>query len=128
MSTHIVDRIEAIRFPKEAINHYEDIYVVVELGGDNNLRRSSDNRRAPLGRTCIGSEWELIGKCCKFAAACSGGMTKLHGRVTKPENYIRAYRKALANAAVGVAGAAERGLYLTGRVRFNATERATVTT
>ena len=40
----------------------------------------------------------MIGDCCKFAAACSGGMTKLRGRKTTPEAYIRAYRKALENA------------------------------
>ena len=45
MSTHIVDRIEAIRFPKEAIGHYEDVYLVLELGGDNNVR-DQRNRRA----------------------------------------------------------------------------------
>ena len=39
MSTHIVDRIEAIRFPKEAIGHYEDIFLVMDLGGDNNVTR-----------------------------------------------------------------------------------------
>ena len=38
MSTHTVNRIEAIRFPKGAIDHYEDVYLVLELGGDNNVR------------------------------------------------------------------------------------------
>ena len=57
MSTHIVDRIEAIRFPKELIDHYEDVYLVVELGGDNNVRDQRGRRRsgaqrasAPSGR------------------------------------------------------------------------------
>ena len=50
MSTHIVDRIEAIRFPAEATGHYADLFLVVELGGDNNLRRASDNSRAQAGR------------------------------------------------------------------------------
>ena len=63
--------------------------------------------------TCIGPEWQVIGDCCRFAAGCSGGMTKLRGRQTKPEAYIRAYRKALANAADGLQGAASRNIHIT---------------
>ena len=37
MSTHIVDRIEAIRLSKEVTGQYEDIFLVAELGGDNNV-------------------------------------------------------------------------------------------
>ena len=123
MSVHIVDRIEAIRFPKEAIDHYEDIYLVVELGGDNNVRNARTNRRArSWGATCIGPEWEVIGDCCRFAAGCSGGMTKLKGRVTKPESYIRAYRKAPAKADT-IDGARMWGLHLTGRIRFDRNDR-----
>ena len=46
MSTHIVDRIEAVRFAKEDIDHYEDIYLVAELGGDNNVRDMRGRRAA----------------------------------------------------------------------------------
>lgn len=119
MSTHIVDRIEAIRFPKEAIDHYEDIFLVVELGGDNNVRDNRGRRARSWGATCIGPEWQIIGECCRFAAGCSGGMTRLHGRQTTPESYIRAYRKALANAT-GLQGAlVTRGLHVAGRIRFD---------
>jgi hypothetical protein len=51
-------------------------------------------------------------------------MTKLRGRLTKPESYIRAYRKALADAAIGIDSAARRGLRLTGRVRFDQADKA----
>jgi len=124
MSTHIVDRIEAIRFPKEAINHYEDVYILLELGGDNNVRDMRNRRARNWGATCIGPEWQVVGDCCRFAAACSGGMTKLRGRKTTPESYIRAYRKAMANASNGLEEAAERGLHLTGRIRFNPSDKA----
>ena len=100
MSTRIVDRIEAIRFPKETTGHYADRFLVAELGGDNNVRCARTGKRArSWSATAIGQEWEVIGEACRFAASCSGGMTKLRGRATKPESYIRAYRKALANAA-----------------------------
>ena len=125
MSTHIVDRIEAVRFPKEAIDHYEDVYLVVELGGDNNVT-DQHGRRGKLGRTCIGPDWGVIGNCCRFAAGCAGGMTKLRGRKTTPEAYICAYRKALANAAVGIQGARERRLSITGRIRFDREDKSAV--
>ena len=125
MSTHIVDRIEAVRFPKETVGHYEDIFIVLELGGDNNVRDHRNRRARSWGATSIGPEWEVIGDCCrKWAAACSGGMTKLRGRLTKPESYIRAYRKALANAYVGIQSAVGYGLHITGRVRFDRADKA----
>jgi hypothetical protein len=46
MSVHIVDRIEAIRFPAAAIGHYEDVFLVMELGGDNNCTNARTGRRA----------------------------------------------------------------------------------
>jgi len=120
MSTHIVDRIEAIRFSKESIDHYEDMYLVMELGGDNNVLDMRGRRARSWGATSIGAEWDVIGDCCRhWAADCSGGMTKLYGRRTTPESYIRAYRKALANAADGIKGAAERNLHIAGRIRFD---------
>jgi len=125
MSTHIVDRIEAVRFPKEVIDHYEDVFLVLELGGDNNVRDMRGRRARSWGATCIGPEWEVIGSCCRFAAGCSGGMTKLRGRVTKPESYIRAYRKALAKSDT-LAGAASWGLHLTGRIRFDRSDKSAV--
>jgi hypothetical protein len=122
MSTRIVDRIEAIRFPKEAIDHYEDVYLVMELGGDNNVTDMRGRRARSWSATCIGPEWSVIGDCCRFAAGCSGGMTKLKGRKTTPESYIRAYRKALANATGLQDALVARGLHVTGRVRFDRKE------
>jgi hypothetical protein len=119
MSTHIVDRIEAIRFPAEATGHYRDRYLVAELGGDNNVRCARTNRRARTwSATAIGEEWEVIGQACRFAAACAGGGTKLHGRATKPESYIRAYRKALESAAT-MEEARAKGIGLTARIRIS---------
>lgn len=124
MSTHIVDRIEAIRFPKETTGHYADLFLVAELGGDNNVRCARTNRRARTwSATAIGEDWAVIGEACRFAASCSGGMTKLRGRVTKPESYIRAYRKALANAATMEEARRVKGLGLTARIRFTEEER-----
>ena len=123
MSTHIVDRLEAVRLTAAETGWIEDIYIVAELGGDNNVRNARTGRRArDWSVTAIGPEWSVIGQACRYAAGCSGGMTKLRGRATKPESYIRAYRKALANAALGFQAAAERKLRFTARTRFSADE------
>ena len=118
MSTHIVDRIEAIRFPKEVTGHYADQFIVLELGGDNNLRTTRGNKRCrSWSATAIGMDWEVIGKACRFAGGCAGGMVKLHGRETKPESYIRAYRKALATALTLTESREQRRLTITARIR-----------
>ncbi len=68
MSVHIVDRIEAIRFPAAAIGHYEDVFLVMELGGDNNCTNARTGRRAKSwSATCIGPDWVVIGDYCRYA-------------------------------------------------------------
>src|SRR5208282_2434461 len=125
MSVHIVDRIEAIRFPAAAIGHYEDVFLVMELGGDNNCTNARTGRRAKSwSATCIGPVWVVVGDCCRLAAGCSGGMTKLRGRVTTPETYIRAYRKALANSTTMQDALVSRGLSVHGRIRFARNDKA----
>jgi hypothetical protein len=124
MSTHIVDRVEAIRFPKELIDHYDDKFLVLQLGGDNNCFESGignvNGRRARHWSAMhFGPEYQVIGQVCNFAGDCEGGMTRFSGEShTSPESYIRKHRKAIANAAVGIEGAAQRHLSITARIRF----------
>jgi hypothetical protein len=120
MSTHVVDRIEAVRFPKEIFSNWPWAkYLVCELGGDNNCRNSRNGRRAKdWSATAIGEEYHIIYRACELAASCSGGMTKLRGRLTKPESYIRAYRKALANAVDYTDAQRVKGLIIAPRIRF----------
>ncbi len=123
MSTHIVDQIEAVRFPAADIGYYEDIYLVMELGGDNNVTNMHGRRARDWSAAIIGSDWHVIGDCCRGpAASCEGGMTKLHGRQTTPETYIRAYRKALKNAT-SYQDAGTRGLRISGRIRFDPADK-----
>jgi hypothetical protein len=121
MSIRIVDRILAVKLPKERTAHYEDCFIVAELGGDNNVINCRTNRRARSWyATAVGPEWSVIGEACNRAAGCSGGMLKLHGRHTEPETYIRAYRKALREAAVGLREAAGvHGLRIQGWLLFS---------
>lgn len=120
MSTHITDRIEAVKLAKESTGCVDDFYIVMELGGDTNVRSADTGRRARHWCvTAVGMEWHVIREATERAAACAGGCLKLAGRgVTTPESYIRAYRKALASAALGLQGAAARQLSVTGRLRF----------
>ena len=50
-------------------------------------------------------------------------MLKLRGRVTKPEAYIRAYRKALSNAATVEDARRGKGLCVRQRIRFTEEEK-----
>lgn len=99
MSTRIVDKIVAVKIP--ATHFGEQVYVVCEKGGDNNVYNTRTGKRA--------SEWSVIaigdaGHClehaCDRCGACVGGcMVFREGHWTKPEAYITAWRKALAEAA-----------------------------
>jgi hypothetical protein len=48
MSTHIVDRIEAIRFLAQVTGHYRDHYLVAELGGDSDFSHNGNFHPATL--------------------------------------------------------------------------------
>ena len=86
MSTHIVDRIEAIRFPAKVTGHYCDRYLVCELGGDSNVRCARTNRRARTwSATAIGEEWEIIGQACRFVAQ---NAVQLHGGMGMTDEMI----------------------------------------
>ena len=98
MSTRIVDKIVAVKI---AAQHWgEQVYVVCEKGGDNNVFNTRTGKRS--------SEWSVIaigdaGLCmtraCDRCGACVGGcMVFKQGVWTKPEAYIVAWRKAIAEA------------------------------
>ena len=121
MSTHMTDRIEAVVFRAADTHHRfgDDVYLLCELGGDSNCFDHSGRRARDWSATVAGCEWEVIQNVCRVASDCAGGMLRLTGRGnTKPEAYIRAYRKAMANAAEGFAGAGQRGLIITPRIRY----------
>lgn len=123
MSTHIIDEIQAIRIPKEKTGSQwsRDIYILCELGGDNNCFNSRTNRRArDWSAITIGEEWDVIKNICEHAGYFSGGMTRFaRGRGT-PEAYIRRCRKAIKEAhELGNGGE----LRPTFEIRFTAEEK-----
>jgi hypothetical protein len=117
MSTHYVDQIVAVAVP--ALSANGPFFIVVHQGGDNNLIDTQTNRRSKSWYpAAIGREWEVLSSACEQAAACCGGCLVLAsiGRRTTPEAFIRAYRKALANALT-LEQAQRGGLTVQGRVR-----------
>lgn len=122
MSTRIIDELKAIKIPQEihGETYRQDIYILCELGGDNNLINTRTNRRARhWTAVAIGETWRVIGEICEYAGSFEGGMTKFStGRAT-PESYIRRCRKALADADTFGSGE----LRLTFPIRFNAQEK-----
>lgn len=101
----------AIRFPLDILksvepemHRYSDQYLLLELGGDNNLttyhpvsRREVGSRRWML--SSLGDQWDIVKDACKYGAHCEGGGMRLNGeRHTSPESYIRRIRSVLKSA------------------------------
>lgn len=115
----------AIHFPLELLksvepecSRYSDQYLLLELGGDNNLstyhpvtRREVGSRRWIL--SARGDQYDIIRDACKSAAFCEGGGMRLNGeRSTSPESYIRRIRNTL-KSAVSIRDARCMGFDLT---------------
>ena len=101
MSYEISYRRQAFVMPAARAGHYDDLVFLVEEMGSNNCWEIGNRRRARSWE-CVaaGPEWDCLAEVTRCAAACCGGSLCLYGRRrTKPESYIRAWRKALAEAA-----------------------------
>jgi hypothetical protein len=120
MSTHIVDMIVAVALP-QVEPMYETNYLVVQLGGDNNLTDSITGHRVKNWYpSAIGMEWEVIGRAADLSSDCSGGMMRFVGQTrTTPEAFIRGYRTALKNALTLQEARADMRLYFDGTIRRN---------
>ena len=100
MSYEISYRRQAFRMPAVQAGHYEDMFFLVEEMGSNNCWEIGNRRRARDWQcSAAGAEWECLAAITRIAAACCGGSLVLYGRRrTSPEQYIRAWRRALAAA------------------------------
>lgn len=99
MSYRIEYELKAIRIPANHAGDYDDVFLCIALGGDNNCYEvDSDKRVRSWTLEAIGQQWRAMDPLCEFAGSCEGGSLKLHGRWTKPENYIKAWRKAFEQA------------------------------
>ena len=100
MSYEISYRRQAFVLPTHVTGHYDDLFFLLEEHGSNNCYEL-DNRRRSRSWCCTatGAKWQCLAEVTSVAAACCGGSLCLYGqRGTSPENYIRAWRRALAAA------------------------------
>lgn len=97
MSTHIIDGIAAVKFPKERTGYSIDYYLIATLGGDNNLIDCRTNKRARSWNPWrAGQHYTCLAWACEFAGDFCGGTIRM-GRAT-PEGFIKACRKCLDTA------------------------------
>lgn len=80
--------------------------------------RATGKRARNWCARAVGAEWEVIGEAARMSASCAGGMLRLtrHSNTT-PEQFIRAYRRALASVLT-LQEARDLGLRLTLRLRY----------
>jgi hypothetical protein len=122
MSTRIIDDIRAVKIPQylHGISYEQDIHILCELGGDNNVIDTATNRRARhWSAVAIGDTSDVIGKICAFAGSFEGGMRRFVRGKGTPEIYIKRCRQALANASL----IGQSDLHISLRIRFNEEEK-----
>jgi hypothetical protein len=100
VSYEISYRRQALRMQGVRAGQREDLLFLLEEQGSNNCWEIGNRRRARSWE-CVaaGAEYECMGAVTERASACCGGSLVLYGRrrIT-PEQYIRAWRKAVAVA------------------------------
>ena len=100
MSYDISYRRRALIMTAAQAGNYDDVLFLVEEAGSNNCYEIGNRRRSRRWE-CLtaGAKWECLADVTRCAAACCGGSLRLYGnRDTSPEGYIRAWRKAIAEA------------------------------
>ena len=100
MSYEISYRRQAFRMPAFQARHHDDVLFLLEEAGSNNCFEMGSRRRARSWECmAAGAEWECLAEVTRIAAACcSGSLCFYPRRHTTPEMYIRAWRKAIAEA------------------------------
>jgi hypothetical protein len=99
MSTHIIDRMEAVKVPPEKEGQ-ETLYVLATLGGDNNVIEYATNRRArDWSVLAVGSQGQVMRRAIIMSASMEGGSMRIYGRKeATAETFIRMARSRLHNA------------------------------
>ncbi len=125
MSYEISYRRRVFVLPKAQAGHYDDVCILAEEAGSNNCYELNCRRRSrSWGCLAAGLQWECLAEVTRMAAACCGGSLVLYGRRgISPEQYIRAWRKALA-LSVPFTEAAQHGFQLQLFVRILDVDRA----
>lgn len=138
MSHRVVYDQVAIRFSMSDLQNelykpndlYNDFFVLLELGGDNNMSTMNPKTGKHVGSrrwgvVAYGCHTDIIQAVCKISGYCESEAIRFYGeRETSPESYIRKARKAL-GSALSPAEAAMKGFSLTAEITaLEASDRA----
>ncbi|MBR0560487.1 hypothetical protein [Neokomagataea anthophila] len=84
----------------EDLHFFDDVFLLFELGGDNNVYEGQGRRRArDWSLIGAGQDWEVMREIVGWAASCEGGGMRFSGETrTQAETYIRKCRTSLAKA------------------------------
>jgi len=110
-------------YPTGRLAWEQAYYLLLELGGDNNVTTTSPAGREVGHRTwsvCeYGNDTRIMESAVRSAAFCEGGNMRLYGEnYTYPESYIRRIRTVLANA-VHFKDARKYGFSLMAKLEMN---------
>ena len=89
MSTHIIDQIAAVKFPKERTGYTADYYMLATLSGDNNVINCASGRRARHWNLLVaGQHWRCLARTCEILQALRrlrpDGPRSVHPRSVHP--------------------------------------------
>lgn len=99
MSTHIIDRIAAVKFPKERTGYTEHYYLLALLSGDNNVIDCATNSRARKWNPQVaGTHGHCLSRACEIAADIPGGCIRMISGRSTPEGFIKRCRTTLDTA------------------------------
>ncbi len=101
MSYEISYRRQAFILPAAYSGHYDDTAFLIEEAGSSNCYEMDSNRRSRAwGCLAAGPVYSCLAAVTRTASDCCSGCLVLNGRRgTTPEAYIKAWRKAIAEAA-----------------------------
>jgi hypothetical protein len=99
MSTHIIDQIAAVKFPKERTGYTEEYFMLAMLSGDNNLIDCASGRRSRHWNPQVaGAHWKCLARACELASDIPGGCVRMVSGRSTPEGFIKCCREALDTA------------------------------
>lgn len=101
MSHRIVYEQLAITFARDAFpgnTFYEDQYLFLELGGDNNVISWDGKGSRSWSVIAKGMSWQVMQEIVEFSAGCESGSLQPRGRRVHAESYIAAARRVLKGA------------------------------
>lgn len=99
MSTHIIDKVAAVKIPQALSKFSSDYYFVSMLSGDNNVTCSRTGRRARTWNPRVAGDYsKCLADACTTSAGFCGGMIRMAVGRSTPEGYIKKVRNLLDTA------------------------------